>query len=124
MDLNRRVRDIGQETPAATLPPRDLVGFPTEDVAEPEDENMEDIVRLDPMEAVVSGSEERCYYDVLSCSSLTLLTIFLSSFSFNGHLVVNSSVMTPPPPQDFNPVLNDISDFPYPYGEFFMQIYK
>lgn len=36
VDLNRRLIDIGQETPAATLPSRDIGYVPdTDDVAEP-----------------------------------------------------------------------------------------
>lgn len=61
MDLNRRLIDIGQETPAATLPPRDI-GSPTDDVAEPENEIMEENLGLDPMAAVVSDPEDRSYY--------------------------------------------------------------
>lgn len=41
VDLNRRLTDIHQETPAATHPPRDIVGSPTVDVAESENEVME-----------------------------------------------------------------------------------
>lgn len=62
MDLNRRLTDIGQETPVATHPRRDIVGSPTDDVAEPENEVMEENLGLDPMAAVVSDPEEISYY--------------------------------------------------------------
>ncbi|KAA0713586.1 hypothetical protein E1301_Tti019623 [Triplophysa tibetana] len=58
---HKRLTDSGQETPAATLPPRDI-GSPTDDVAEPENEIMEENIGLDPMAAVVSDPEERSYY--------------------------------------------------------------
>jgi len=61
VDLNRRLIDIGQETLAATLPPRDI-GSPTDDVAELENEIMEENLGLDPMAAVVSDPEDRSYY--------------------------------------------------------------